>query len=93
MMSQKTNKTQYSISINELIRMPDIRNDFTDNDIWMNKLTNEQLDQFDREARNICIEEGVENKYPDMNAAILAKYIDRGILYKLFTMGNQNKYE
>ena len=90
MMSQKTNKTQYSISINELIRMPDIRNDFTDNDIWMNKLTNEQLDQFDREARNICIEEGVENKYPDMNGAIVAKYIDRGILYKLFTMGNQN---
>jgi len=89
-MSQKTNKTQYSISINELIRMPDIRNDFTDNDIWMNKLTNEQLDQFDREARNICIEEGVENKYPDMNVAIVAKYIDRGILYKLFTMGNQN---
>ena len=89
-MTQKTNKTQYSISIDELIRMPDIRNDFTGNDIWMNKLTNEQLDQFDQEARNMCIEEGVPNKYPDMNSALFAKYIDRGILYRIFTLGNQN---
>jgi hypothetical protein len=89
-MAKEQANTKYSISIEELVKMPDIRNDFIGNDIWMNKLTNRQLDQFDREARNMCIEEGVENKYPDLNAAIVAKYIDRGILYKLFTMGNQN---
>lgn len=32
------------------------------------------------------IEEGVEDKFPDINAAVLSKHIDRCILYKLFSI-------
>ena len=77
---------EYSITILELLERPDIRDDFRDSDAWMNKMTDEELDQFDEESRQMCIEEGVEEKYPDMNAALISKQIDRGILYKLFQM-------
>ena len=53
----------------------------------MNKMTDEEYNQFYNESIQICIEEGVEDKYPDITAAVLAKHIDRGILYKLLTMG------
>lgn len=79
-------KTEYTITITELIERPNIRDEFEDNEIWMNKMTDEELEQFDEESRLMCIEEGVEEKYPDMNAAIISKHIDRGILYKLFQM-------
>lgn len=80
----------YSITIQELIERPDIRTDFSGNDAWMNKMTDKEIDQFYEEAKQICIKEGVVEKYPDMNAAVLAKHIDRGILYRLFMLG---KYE
>ena len=70
----------------ELLERPNIRDNFEDNDVWMNKMTDEELDQFDSESRQMCIEEGIEEKYPDINASILSKHIDRGILYKLFQM-------
>jgi hypothetical protein len=80
-------KTTYSITIPDLLKRPDIRNDFDGNAIWMNKMTDDELKQFDKESIQMCIEEGVELKFPDMNAAILAKHIDRGILYNLFLLG------
>lgn len=78
----------YSITIQELIKRPDIRNDFSDNDVWMNKMTDKEIDQFYEEAKQLCIKEGVTENYPDMNVAVLAKHIDMGILYRLFMLGN-----
>lgn len=75
------NKGVYSISIQELLERPIIRNDFEDE--WMNKMTNEELSQFDKESYQLCIEEGVQEKFPDINAACLSKHIDRSILYKI----------
>ena len=84
-------KTEYSITIKELIERPNIRDDFNDSDSWMNKMSDEEIDQWDKEAYAICKEEGTPQKYPDMNAAHLTKHIDRGILYKLFQMGDKPK--
>ena len=73
---------RYSITLNELLDRPIIRHDFDEE--WMNKMTDEELSQFDNESYKMCIEEGIEEKYPDINAACLSKHIDRSILYKLF---------
>lgn len=72
---------EYSITIQEIIKRSIIRNDFDEE--WMNKMTDEELSQFDKESYKICIEEGTVEKYPDINAACLSKHIDRGILYNL----------
>ena len=80
-------KTEYSISIQELIERPEIRNDYEGNMKWLNKMTDEEIDQFNEEAYAMCIEEGTPDKFPDLNAAHMAKTIDRGILYDLFLMG------
>jgi hypothetical protein len=72
----------YSITIQELLERPIIRNDY--NEEWMNKMTDEELTQFDEETRQLCIENGTLNKkFPDINAACLSKLVDRNILYKL----------
>jgi hypothetical protein len=70
-------ETTYSITVNELLYRPIISNDSSVE--WLNKMTNEEVNQFDREVRDICLEDGV----PNINSAILAKYIDRTILYKI----------
>ena len=75
---------EYSITIQELIKRPIIRSDFDEE--WMNKMTDEELSQFDEESYNMCIDEGTPDKYPDINAAQLSKHIDRGILYNLFKL-------
>ena len=75
---------EYSITIQELIKRPIIRNDFDEE--WMNKMTDDELSQFNKESYDICIKEGTLEKYPDINAACLAKHIDRGILYNLFKL-------
>jgi len=71
----------YSITIQELLERPIIRNNYEEE--WMNKMTDEELTQFDKEIYRICIDEGTPFIYPDMNAAHLSKIIDRNILYKL----------
>ena len=71
----------YSITINDLIDRPIIRNEF--NEEWMNKMTDEELTQFDKESYQICLEDGTPEKYPDINAACLSKHIDRAILYNI----------
>jgi hypothetical protein len=75
---------EYSITIQELIKRPIIRSDFDEE--WMNKMTDDELSQFDKESYKMCIEEGVVEKYPDINAACLSKHIDMGILYDLFKL-------
>ena len=75
---------EYSITIQELIKRPIIRSDFDEE--WMNKMTDEELSQFDEETYKMCIDDGTPEKYPDINAAHLSKHIDRGILYNLFKL-------
>jgi len=77
---------EYTITIKELIKRPIIRNDFTEE--WQNKMTDEELSQFDKECYRNCLNEGVLEKYPDINAACLSKHIDRTILYKLLKLTN-----
>ena len=71
----------YSTTIQELLQRPIIRNEF--NEEWMNKMTDEELTQFDKESYQICLEDGTPEKYPDINAACLSKHIDRDILYNI----------
>lgn len=75
---------EYTITIKELLERPIIREDC--NEEWMNKMTDEELRQWDKEVFSLCLEEGTPNKFPDLGAAHLSKHIDRGILYKLFKL-------
>lgn len=74
----------YSITIPELIERPIIREDFDEE--WMNKMTDLEISQWDKETYAIIESEGI-TEYPAVNAAHLSKHIDRGILYKLFKEG------
>ena len=75
----------YTISIDELIERPIIRNDFNGKDEeWMNKMTDDEYEQFYEESYQMCLAEGTPEKCPDINAACLSKHIDRCILYELF---------
>jgi hypothetical protein len=73
---------EHKLSIKELIDRPIIRNDKPDE--WMNKCTDEEIRQWEDEARENLINEGVPQVFPDFNAAFLAKCIDRDIIYGLF---------
>ena len=79
----------YSITIQELLQRPIIRKEF--NEEWMNKMTDEELSQFDKESYQLCLDEGTPEKYPDVNAACLSKHIDRSILYKIIKETNINE--
>ncbi len=73
---------KYTIGIEELIKRPIIRNDRPEE--FLNKMTDEEIKQWEKEVELILLEEGTVQKFPDWNAAFLAKSIDRGILYDLF---------
>ena len=75
------------MNIHELINKPIIRNDH--NEEWLNKLTNEEIAAWDKEMIEECVKAGTPYKFPDMNAAILAKHIDTTILYNLIKIGNE----
>ena len=79
-------KKGYSISIIELLERPIIRDDY--NEEWMNKMTNEELDQWHKETYALCVKAGTSAIYPDLNVAHLSKHIDRTILYTLFKKKN-----
>jgi len=57
----------------------------------MSKKTDAEMLEWDAEVKQILIAEGVPEKYPDWNAAIMAKVIDSEILYELFELGNYEK--
>lgn len=82
-------KKGYSITIQDLLKRPIIRNDFEEE--WMNKMTDEELSQFDKESYQLCLKEGTPEKFPDINAACLSKHIDRSILYKIIKEANVNE--
>jgi len=79
----------YTIGVQELLERPVIRDDFSDNDEWMNKMTDEEIKQWDNEVYQSMREDGVPEKYPEWNTTYMAKVIDRGILYKLFKMAHE----
>ena len=70
---------EYTVKIGELIARPLIRNDQTYD--FLNKMTDEEIDQWDKEVAEMLKEEKVPEIFPDWNAAYLAKLIDRQILY------------
>lgn len=45
----------YSITIKDLLERQIIRNDFKEE--WMNKMTDEELSQFDKESYQLCLKE------------------------------------
>lgn len=73
---------EYTIGIEELIKRPIIRNDKPEE--FLNKMTDDEIRQWEIEVEQNLLEEGVVQKFPDWNAAFFAKCIDRGILYNLF---------
>jgi hypothetical protein len=75
---------EYSITIQELIKRPIIRNDKAEE--FLNKMTDEEIHQWEKEVEQILFGEGVVQKFPDWNVEFLAKTIDRGILYELFKL-------
>jgi len=75
---------KYTISLEELIKRPIIRDDS-----WLeflNKMTDEEINQFEKEIEIILESEGIEKKFPDWNTSFLEKMVDRDILYKLFKL-------
>jgi hypothetical protein len=79
------NTMKYTIGIKELIKRPIIRNDHSEE--YMNKMTDEEILQWEAEIDQSLLAEGVDKKFPDWNAAFLAKIIDRSILYNLMKLG------
>lgn len=73
---------EYTIGIEELVKRPIIRNDRPEE--FLNKMTDDEIRQWEIEVEQNLLEEGVVQKFPDWNAAFLAKSIDRSILYNLF---------
>lgn len=73
---------KYTIGIEELINRPIIRNDKQSE--FLNKMTDDEIFQWEKEVESNLIEEGFIKNYPDFNCAFLSKTIDREILYDLF---------
>ena len=80
---------KYKLTILELIQRPIIRNDNAYE--FLNKMTDKEIDQWDKEVMQMLKKEKVLEVFPDWNAAYLAKMIDRQILYDLFTEANNTK--
>ena len=76
---------EYSLTIDELLDRDQIRSDKSFE--WENKMANEELDQFYSEVEQQCISEGAE----DTAMCITTKIIDREILYKLFSMADEDQ--
>jgi len=74
-----------TLNISELLARPVIRNDNAYE--FLNKMTDEEIAQWDKETEQMLDEEKVERVFPDWNAAYLAKVIDAQILHDLFALG------
>lgn len=72
----------YTIGIGELIKRPIIRSDQRVE--FLNKMTDEEIKKWEYEVEQNLLEEGVIQKFPDWNAAVLAKTVDRNIMYKIY---------
>jgi 16S rRNA C967 or C1407 C5-methylase (RsmB/RsmF family) len=77
---------KYAIKIGELIIRPVIRDDQVYE--FLNKMTDEEIDQWDKEVSEMLKEENVPEMFPDWNVAYMAKLVDRQILYDLFLLAD-----
>lgn len=78
---------KHSLAIKELVSRSIIRDDYSLG--VFNKMTDEEIRVWDKETKYILLKEGIEETFPDWNAAILAKSIDWNILYKIIEL-NKN---
>lgn len=58
---------------------------------WARKMTYEELIEWERQTRAELIKDGTKNKFPDINAAQLAKEIDRDIIYNMLKEQRQTQ--
>ena len=72
---------EHTIKITELVKRPIIRNDSAEE--FLNKMTDDEIKQWDIETSFMLLEKGVPKKFPDWNAAFLAKVIDTSIIYSI----------
>lgn len=80
------------INIKELIKRPIIR-DICFANLCLNKMTAGEEQDMDTVFIKDLLKEGVDYKFPDMNAALMAKHIDRDILYRLLSGGYREELE
>jgi 16S rRNA C967 or C1407 C5-methylase (RsmB/RsmF family) len=71
-----------TIKASELSKRPIIRSDNAYE--FLNKMTDEEIQQWDKETMQILKDENVPEVFPDWNSAYLAKIIDAQIIYELF---------
>jgi hypothetical protein len=79
---------EYTLTLKELISRPVIRNDQVCE--FLNRMTDEEIEQWDKEVYAVLKEENVPEVFPDWNGAYLAKLIDREILFGLFQLKNDS---
>ncbi len=76
----------YTISIEELIKRPLIRNDHSEE--WLNKMSDTEIKVFEKEAELILLSKGVKKQFPKWNSEFLSLIIDRSIIYRLLNKTN-----
>lgn len=74
------------IKIEDLIKRKVIRSDNAHE--FLNKMTNEEIDQWMREYEEFLVRNGYEKKFPEWNVAMLSGIIDFDIMY-LLSKNNQ----
>lgn len=72
---------KYSISIEELLNRPILH--FQYDEEWMNKMTEDEILQYELEARAISIQEEIQDKSQSLEILLRQKYRDRTIIYNL----------
>jgi len=80
----------HTLKISEIVNRKIIRNDKSEE--FLNKMTDEEIEIYFKEIEHSLNEEEVEHKFPDWNVAVLAKIIDRSILYNFFIDNDVEKH-
>ena len=78
----------YTVSIRDLVKRPLCRVDLAEE--WMNKMTDEEIRQWEKELTEEMIDDGHKRNFPDWNASFLASTVDRSIVYKLLKEDYEN---
>ena len=76
---------KYTIDLKELVSRTKVRNDNCYD--FYNKMTDEEIKQFEIEVKNNLLDDGVKKVFPDWNVAYMSKIIDTDILYNLIKLG------
>ena len=80
---------KHTIDIRELVSRQTIRTDKMYE--FLNKMTDEEIAQYDKETDLILLNENTIQRFPDWNYAITSKNIDSEIMYKIFKIDSENK--